>query len=187
MPTGSTPQPGPLKPEVMDSIALWRSSSKVDINISPVPYNAATDGQVELLDMNFAVSRKLTDTQDLAWERKRGTKEYEDWKQQQLEALELVLAGDNKKGGASSSPTSQDDQKGGNSKKDSGSGMGGQGGDSGSKKGDRSEGSGDIKEAASRKEGGGSKDSKGSDSGIKGNGKGNSRKLLLTRDGGIIQ
>ena len=36
-------------------------------------------------------------------------------KQQQLEALELVLAGDNKKGGASSSPTSQDDQKGGNS------------------------------------------------------------------------
>lgn len=114
----------------MDAIELYRTSSKVGIDINPLPYDAATDGRVEARRVSGTT---ITDAEDLAWERKRGTKEYEEWKQKQLEALELVPA-DSKKDASSMEDGIKRDNgggrkkdgsaQGGNVSKDSGQGKG---------------------------------------------------------------
>lgn len=83
MPLGmSQPEAGPLYD--MYDVDRYRKtkSPKTRIDITPVPYNPATDAPVDS-------DRQRTLQEDAAWERKRGTQEYEQWKQQQMTVLEM--------------------------------------------------------------------------------------------------
>jgi hypothetical protein len=94
MPIGSDdPSPGPL--------ADWNYVNKhinttgVSIDISPAPYNPEIDAVIDL-------GQKRIQDEDLEWERKRGTPEYEEWLTKQKKALELDTnsKGDDSRGGA---------------------------------------------------------------------------------------
>jgi hypothetical protein len=55
----------------------------VSLDISPAPYNATKDGAQDVVDGSL-------DGQDAAWERKRGTQEYEDWLQAEMKKVDVA-------------------------------------------------------------------------------------------------
>lgn len=90
------PSPGALAD--MSGVLRFTNKTGVSIDISPSPYNAATDIAVE----------DILDSEDLAWELKRGTPEYEEWARKQKAAVGLEDATDGDSGsGSSSSDTSK--------------------------------------------------------------------------------
>lgn len=85
MPLGSTdPSPGPLAS--MYTVQRYIKVPGVSIDISPSPYNATTQNVLERGQEGILA-------EDLEWERKRGTKDYQDWLTKQRQALELTQPG----------------------------------------------------------------------------------------------
>jgi hypothetical protein len=66
----------------MSAVQSYKGNPSVKVTITPAPYNPELDGtppiRVQSILAQFA-----------AWERKRGTQAYKDWKQKQLVALEV--------------------------------------------------------------------------------------------------
>lgn len=76
-----SPLPGPL-PD-MSAVSLYKAVPSVEVDITPIPYNAQIDGAPPSGVLPLLATQA-------AWERMRGTQAYKDWKQKQLVALELV-------------------------------------------------------------------------------------------------
>lgn len=92
MPLGSDdPSPGPLAD--MSGVRRFTNATGVSTDISPSPYNAATD--IDTVDDSV-------NSEDLAWRLKRGTPEYEEWARKQMAAVELQDANDGDSGSGSS-------------------------------------------------------------------------------------
>jgi len=87
MPLGSTdPSPGPLgDSSARSAVSRYSRTPTTSVDISPVPYNPDVDGVIDR-------QQQRVNAQDLAWELKRDSKEYEDWKRKQMQALELIPA-----------------------------------------------------------------------------------------------
>lgn len=67
--------------------------AKVDISLSP--YNPETDAVVDR-------SQQRLNAEDLEWERKRGSKEYDDWLAEQRKKVDWREGGEAKDGGKAS-------------------------------------------------------------------------------------
>jgi hypothetical protein len=81
MPIGSNdPSPGPLASWYY--VNKYINTTGVSIDISPAPYNPETDAVI-------ASSVRQIQDEDLEWERKRGTPQYEEWLIKQKKELEL--------------------------------------------------------------------------------------------------
>jgi hypothetical protein len=89
----SHPRLGPLAD--MSAVQSYRSNPSVKVSITPAPYNPELDGTPPIRVQSILA-------QYAAWERKRGTQAYKDWKQKQLVALEVGAAAAPSAGGSSS-------------------------------------------------------------------------------------
>jgi hypothetical protein len=90
LPLGSDdPSPGPLASMGEVERVPKILGAKVDISLSP--YNPETDAVVDR-------SQQRLNAEDLEWERKRGSKEYDDWLAEQRKKVDWREAGDYKEG-----------------------------------------------------------------------------------------
>lgn len=81
---GSLKEPGPLP--VNPALKKFKSLPGVQIEVSPIPYNPATDCAIS----KFSQQQVIEDT---AWEKLKGSEQYKAWRIREKQALGMLPRG----------------------------------------------------------------------------------------------